>query len=131
LQGESIMNVPANLKYTSDHEWILVEGDIATIGITDYAQGELGDVVFVELPSVGESFGQGDVAATIEAVKTVADVFLPLSGSIEAVNEALDDNSEVINQDAYGEGWILKMKISDAAELDALMSAEDYQASIS
>jgi glycine cleavage system H protein len=125
------MNVPANLKYTSDHEWILVEGDIATIGITDYAQGELGDVVFVELPSVGESFGQGDVAATIEAVKTVADVFLPLSGSIEAVNEALDDNSEVINQDAYGEGWILKMKISDAAELDALMSAEDYQASIS
>lgn len=125
------MNVPANLKYTSDHEWILVEGDIATVGITDYAQGELGDVVFVELPSVGESFGQGDVAATIEAVKTVADVFLPLTGSIEAVNEALDDNSEVINQDAFGEGWILKMKIADASELDGLMSAEDYTASIS
>ena len=125
------MNVPANLKYTSDHEWILVEGDIATIGITDYAQGELGDVVFVELPAVGESFGQGDVAATIEAVKTVADVFLPLTGSIEAVNEALDENSEVINQDAFGEGWILKLKIADASELDGLMSAEDYTASIS
>lgn len=125
------MNVPADLKYTSDHEWIKIEGDIATIGVTDYAQGELGDVVFVELPGTGEEFGQGDVAATIEAVKTVADVFLPLSGSIEAVNEALDDNSELINQDAFGEGWILKIKMSDASEVDALMSAEDYTASIS
>ncbi len=125
------MNVPSHLKYTSDHEWILIEGDIATIGITDYAQGELGDVVFVELPPVDESFEKGDVAATIEAVKTVADVFLPLSGSIAAVNEALDDESDLINQDAFGAGWILKIKISDLSELDSLMNAEDYTASIS
>lgn len=125
------MNVPGELKYTSDHEWIRVEGDTAIIGITDYAQGELGDVVFVELPGIGEEFEQGDVAATIEAVKTVADVFLPLGGSIEAVNEALEDNSELINQDAYGEGWILKVKMSDPAELDTCMSAEDYTSSIS
>lgn len=125
------MNVPADLKYTSDHEWIKMDGDIATIGITDYAQGELGDVVFVELPEVGEEFGTGDVAATIEAVKTVADVFLPLSGSIVAVNGSLDDNSEIINEDAFGEGWILKMRISDESELDSLMSAADYEASIS
>ncbi|MCF7825853.1 MAG: glycine cleavage system protein GcvH [Candidatus Marinimicrobia bacterium] len=125
------MNVPADLKYTSDHEWIRVEGDSATIGITDYAQGELGDVVFVELPAVGEAFAQGDVAATIEAVKTVADVFLPLGGTIEAVNELLDDNSEIINQDAYGDGWILKVKINDISELDSCMSAKEYTASIS
>ncbi len=125
------MNVPAELKYTSDHEWIRVEGDSATIGITDYAQGELGDVVFVELPGVDEAFDKGDVAATIEAVKTVADVFLPLGGSIEAVNEKLDDNSELINQDAFGDGWILKIKMSDASELDSCMTAEEYSASIS
>ncbi len=125
------MNVPAELKYTSDHEWIRVEGDVITIGITDYAQGELGDVVFVELPEVGEEFAQADVAATIEAVKTVADVFLPVSGSIVAANESLDDDSELINQDAYGAGWILKVKMSDPSQLDALMSAEDYIASIS
>lgn len=125
------MNVPADLKYTTDHEWIKIDGDIATIGITDYAQGELGDVVFVELPGVGESFDKGDVAATIEAVKTVADVFLPLGGSIEAVNEQLDDASDLINQDAFGEGWILKVKLADPSEIDALMSAEDYLASIS
>ena len=125
------MNVPAELKYTSDHEWIRVEGDTATIGITDYAQGELGDVVFVELPGVDETFDKGDVAATIEAVKTVADVFLPLGGSIEAVNEKLDDTSELINQDAYGEGWILKIKMNDASELDGYMTAEEYTASIS
>jgi len=125
------MNVPEDLKYTSDHEWILVEDDIATIGITDYAQGELGDVVYVELPSSGESFLKGDVAATIEAVKTVADVFLPLTGTIEAVNEALDDTSELINQDAYADGWILKIKFTDASEMDEYMSAQDYIASIS
>lgn len=125
------MNVPAELKYTSDHEWIRVDGESATIGITDFAQGELGDVVFVELPGVGETFEKGDVAATIEAVKTVADVFLPLGGSIEAVNEKLEDESDIINQDAYGEGWILKIKISDLAELDSCMSAEEYTASIS
>ena len=125
------MNVPAELQYTSDHEWISVEGDSAIIGITDYAQGELGDVVFVELPGVDEEFEKGDVAATIEAVKTVADLFLPLGGSIEAVNEQLDDTSELINQDAYGEGWILKVKMSNASELDSCLSAEEYIASIS
>jgi len=125
------MNVPANLKYTSDHEWINIEGDIATIGITDYAQGELGDVVYVELPGSGEEYAKGDVAATIEAVKTVADVFLPLSGTIEAVNEALDDTAELINQDAYGDGWILKIKMSDPSEMDEFMSAQDYTNSIS
>ncbi|MBT3228571.1 MAG: glycine cleavage system protein GcvH [Candidatus Marinimicrobia bacterium] len=125
------MNVPAEFKYTSDHEWIRIEGDSATIGITDYAQGELGDVVFVELPDVGDEFEKGDVAATIEAVKTVADVFLPLSGSIEAVNEKLDDTSELINQDAYGDGWILKIKMSDPSELDSCMTAEEYIASVS
>ena len=125
------MNVPADLKYTRDHEWVKVEGDIATIGITDFAQGELGDVVFVELPSVGDAFSQGDVAATIEAVKTVADVFLPLGGTITAVNPELDDRSEVINQDAFGAGWILKLKISDPAELASLMNASDYADSIS
>jgi len=125
------MNVPANLKYTSDHEWINIEGDIATIGITDYAQGELGDVVYVELPGGGEEYAKGDVAATIEAVKTVADVFLPLSGTIEAVNEALDDTAELINQDAYGDGWILKIKMSDPSEMDEFMSAQDYTNSIS
>ena len=125
------MNVPAEFKYTSDHEWIRIEGDSATIGITDYAQGELGDVVFVELPDVGDEFEKGDVAATIEAVKTVADVFLPLSGSVEAVNEKLDDTSELINQDAYGDGWILKIKMSDPSELDSCMTAEEYIASVS
>ncbi len=125
------MNVPADLKYTSDHEWLRIEGDMVTIGITEYAQGELGDVVFVELPGVGEEFAKGDVVATIEAVKTVADVFLPLSGTIEAVNEVLDDTAELINQDAFGKGWILKMKLSEPSELDELMSAEDYTTSIS
>ena len=125
------MNVPAELKYTSDHEWIRVDGEVATIGITDYAQGELGDVVFVELPGVGEDFSQGDVAATIEAVKTVADVFLPVSGSVMAVNENLEDNSELINQDAYGDGWILKVNMSDVSELKTCMTAEEYISSIS
>ena len=125
------MNVPADLKYTSDHEWLRIEGDMVTIGITEYAQGELGDVVFVELPGVGEEFAKGDVVATIEAVKTVADVFLPLSGTIEAANEVLDDTAELINQDAFGKGWILKMKLSEPSELDELMSAEDYTTSIS
>ena len=125
------MNVPAELKYTSDHEWIRVEGDSATIGITDYAQGELGDVVFVELPDIGDAFDKEDAIATIEAVKTVADVLLPMGGTVEAVTEKLDDASEIINQDAYGEGWILKIKMSDPTELDSCMTAAEYIASIS
>ena len=125
------MNVPTDLKYSEDHEWIKVDGDTATIGITDYAQGELGDVVFVELPAAGESFDKGDVAGTIEAVKTVADLFMPVSGSIAAVNEALEDSSELINSDAYADGWILKISLSDPSELEALMDAQAYTASIS
>ena len=125
------MNVPADLKYTSDHEWIRIEGDLVTIGITDYAQGELGDVVFVELPGIGEEFSQGDVVGTIEAVKTVADILIPASGTITAVNEALDDNSELINQDAYADGWILEFKFNNRSEFDSFMSAEEYTASIS
>jgi len=124
------MNVPEELKYTSDHEWIRINGETATIGITDHAQGELGDVVFVELPQAGESFAAGDVVATIEAVKTVADVFMPVSGTIQEVNSALDDNSELINQDAYGAGWIMKVAIQNAAELETLMGAAEYSASI-
>jgi glycine cleavage system H protein len=125
------MNVPQDLKYSKDHEWIRVEGDTATVGITDFAQGELGDVVFVELPGVGDTFGEGDVAATIEAVKTVADVFLPLTGEITAVNAELESNSEIINQEPYAEGWILKLKISDPEEINALMDAAAYTALIS
>ena len=125
------MNVPADLRYTSDHEWIRIEGDLVTIGITDYAQGELGDVVFVELPGIGEEFSQGDVVGTIEAVKTVADILIPASGTITAVNEALDDNSELINQDAYADGWILEFKFNNSSEFDSFMSAEEYTASIS
>jgi len=125
------MNVPEDVKYTNDHEWNRIDGDQVTIGITDYAQSELGDVVFVELPESGETFSQGDVAATIEAVKTVADVLCPVSGTIAAVNDALDDASELINQDPYGDGWILKVTFSDAGELENLMNAADYTALIS
>jgi len=107
------MNVPTDLKYTDDHEWIRIDGDEVTIGITDYAQGELGDVVFVELPGAGDNFAKGDVAATIEAVKTVADVFLPLTGEVTEVNAVLEDQPETINEDAFGAGWILKMKLGD------------------
>ena len=124
------MHVPEDLKYTDDHEWIRINGDQAVIGITEYAQSELGDVVFVELPEVGDAFARGDVAATIEAVKTVADVLSPISCTITAVNDALDDASELINQDAYGEGWILKVAVQDPAELENLMKAADYQALI-
>lgn len=125
------MNIPSDLKYSNDHEWVRVEGDTVTIGITDYAQGELGDVVFVELPAPGDAFDKGDVAGTIEAVKTVADLFLPIGGTITEVNEQLEDNSELINQDAFGEGWIFKMTMSDSSELDDLVDAEGYKTIIS
>ncbi|MCF7801418.1 MAG: glycine cleavage system protein GcvH [Candidatus Marinimicrobia bacterium] len=121
------MNVPENLKYTEEHEWVKVDGNMATIGITDHAQGELGDVVFVEMPTVGESFKKGDVVASIEAVKTVADVFLPVSGAITEVNEALNDAPETINQDAFGGGWMFKVEMSDKSEVDDLLSAESYK----
>lgn len=121
------MNVPENLKYTEEHEWVKVDGNIATIGITDHAQGELGDVVFVEMPTVGDSFKKGEVVASIEAVKTVADVFLPVSGTITEVNEALNDAPETINQDAFGDGWMFKVEMSDKSEVDDLLSAESYK----
>ncbi len=124
------MNVPENLKYTENHEWILVDGDTATIGISDYAQKELGDIVFVEVETVGEELAQGDTFGTIEAVKTVADSFLPVSGEVTEKNEELADQPELINNDPYGKGWIVKVKISDASELDGLLSAEDYKAKI-
>jgi len=121
------MNVPENLKYTKDHEWALVQDDTATIGITDYAQGELGDIVYLELPTVGDTATQGEAIGTIEAVKTVADMYTPLSGEVIEVNEALEDASELLNKDPYGEGWIAKIKLSDPAEVEKLLSPADYQ----
>lgn len=122
------MNVPENLKYTKEHEWLLDNGDgTATIGITDFAQGELGDIVFVELEEAGESFDQDDVFGTVEAVKTVSELFSPISGEITEVNEELEDNPELVNEDCYEKGWLVKMKISDASQLDDLMDAEAYK----
>jgi glycine cleavage system H protein len=121
------MNIPINLKYTKDHEWARLEGDQAVVGVTEYAQSQLGDVVYLELPKVGEVISQGDVIGTIEAVKTVADVFSPVSGEIIAVNDALKDASELINKDPYGEGWIAIVKLSDPAELDTLIAPADYE----
>ncbi len=121
------MNVPKNLKYTRDHEWILVEDDIVTIGITDHAQGELGDIIFIELPEEGDTFEKGESIGTIEAVKTVADLFTPVSGEIIEINEDLEDASEKINNDAFGEGWIVKIKLSTSSELDELLTAEEYE----
>ncbi|HCL00211.1 MAG TPA: glycine cleavage system protein GcvH [Candidatus Marinimicrobia bacterium] len=121
------MNIPGNLKYTKDHEWALAEGGIATIGVTEYAQGELGDVVYVELPTVGDTVAKGDSIGTIEAVKTVADVYSPVSGEVVGINETLTDNSELLNKDPYGEGWIAKIKMTDNSELDEMLNAEDYK----
>ena len=124
------MNFPENLKYTKDHEWISVEGDVATVGITDFAQSELGDIVFVDISTQGESLGQHDVFGTVEAVKTVSDLYMPISGEILEVNSGLDSIPENVNSDAYGSGWMVKVKLSNASELDGLMSATDYKALI-
>ncbi|MEY4215934.1 MAG: hypothetical protein RLZZ68_390 [Bacteroidota bacterium] len=121
------MSVPTNLKYTKEHEWILIEGDVATIGITDFAQGELGDIVYVEIETVGETLSKDEVFGSVEAVKTVSDLFMPVSGEILALNEALEGNPEAVNKDPYGEGWMIKVRVSDPAELDQLMDAEAYQ----
>ena len=121
------MNVPANLKYTEDHEWVKVDGDVAVVGITDYAQGELGDVVFVDIQTAGETLAKGDVFGTIEAVKTVADSFMPVSGEVLEVNEALDGAPDLVNSDPYGDGWMIKIKFSDASEFDNLLTAEQYK----
>jgi len=121
------MKIPENLKYTKDHEWIILDGDIATIGITDFAQGELGDIVFVEIETVGEKLSKEEVFGTIEAVKTVSDVFMPMSGEILEKNENLDESPETINKDPYGKGWMIKVQISDPSEFDELLSAAEYQ----
>lgn len=120
------MNVPANLKYTEDHEWVKIDGDIATVGITDFAQSELGDIVFVDIQTAGETLAQGEVFGTIEAVKTVADAFMPISGEVVEVNEALDGAPELVNSDPYEAGWMIKIKFSDASEIDNLLTAAQY-----
>lgn len=122
------MNLPENLKYTSEHEWISVEGDVATVGITSFAQGELGDIVFVEIETEGETLAKGETFGTIEAVKTVSDLFMPVGGEVVEVNPALEASPELVNKDPYGEGWLIKISISDAIELDTLLSAAEYQA---
>lgn len=124
------MSVLENLKYTKDHEWIRVEGDEAYIGITDFAQGELGDIVFVEVETEGESLDKEEAFGTIEAVKTVSDLFMPMSGKVLEFNADLEDAPELINSDPFSKGWIIKVKIADASELDDLMSSEEYQALI-
>jgi glycine cleavage system H protein len=121
------MNIPAELKYTKDHEWTKSDGDTVTVGITDYAQGELGDVVYVELPEVGDTVEKETSFGTIEAVKAVADLFSPLSGEVVEINEKLEDDPEIVNKDPYGDGWMVKIKVSDAAELDELMDAQAYE----
>ena len=124
------MNIPTNLKYTKDHEWVSIEGDIATIGITDFAQKELGDIVYVEVDSLDQTLGKDEVFGTVEAVKTVSDLFLPLSGEIVEFNDELESNPETVNTDPYGAAWMIKVKISDASEIDSLLSSEDYKALI-
>lgn len=124
------MNIPENLKYTKDHEWVRVEGNIATVGITDFAQSELGDIVFVEIDTEDEELAQEDVFGTIEAVKTVSDLYMPLSGTIIEVNENLESQPELVNKDPYDGGWMVKVEIKDKAEIDKLLSAEQYKALI-
>ena len=125
------MKIPDNLKYTSDHEWVKVEGVNAYIGITDFAQSELGDIVFIEFPEVGDIFSEGDVFGTVEAVKTVADLFAPISGEIIEINDTLENSPESINIDAYNDGWIIKIKIGNSDELDSLLDPQSYKGLIS
>ncbi|MDX5418318.1 MAG: glycine cleavage system protein GcvH [Hymenobacteraceae bacterium] len=121
------MNLPENLKYTKDHEWVRVEGDVAYVGITDFAQSELGDIVYVDIDTVDKQIGQNDVFGTVEAVKTVSDLFSPLSGTVQEFNDKLDGSPELVNADPYGDGWIIKMSIDDASEVEGLLSAEAYR----
>ena len=124
------MSIPANLKYTKEHEWVRVEGDVAYVGITDYAQSELGEIVFVEVETVGESLAVGEVFGTVEAVKTVSELFLPVDGEVLEFNATLEDAPELVNEDPYGKGWMVKLSVADAAQLDGLLSAADYEALI-
>jgi glycine cleavage system H protein len=121
------MNIPDNLKYTKDHEWVRLEGDIATIGITDFAQKELGDIVYVDINTVGETVEQEAVFGTVEAVKTVSDLFMPITGEVIEVNSNLESAPDSVNSDPYGEGWMVKVKVADPASVNALLSAEDYK----
>lgn len=121
------MNIPAELKYTKDHEWISIDGEVATVGITDFAQGELGDIVYVEVETLDETLEMDEIFGTVEAVKTVSDLFLPLSGEIIEFNKVLEDEPEKVNTDPYGEGWMIKIKISDPSQVDKLLSAEAYK----
>jgi len=125
------MNIPSELKYTKDHEWVKIDGDVATVGITDFAQGELGDIVYVEVETLDESLDKDEVFGTVEAVKTVSDLFLPLSGEIIAFNEGLEDEPEKVNSDPYGEGWMIKIKISDTSQIEELLSDVGYKELIS
>lgn len=120
------MNIPQELKYTKDHEWVRIDGDVATVGITEFAQSELGDIVYVEIETEGETIKAEEVFGSIEAVKTVSDLFMPVSGEITEFNEALEAAPEVVNSDPYGDGWMIKIKITDPSELDALLDATDY-----
>lgn len=124
------MNIPANLKYSADHEWIKIEGNIATVGITDFAQGQLGDIVFVDIQTEDETLEQGDIFGAIEAVKTVADAIMPLSGKITEVNTELESSPEAVNKDPYGAGWMIKIELSNPSEVDTLLDAEGYKAII-
>lgn len=121
------MNFPTDVKYTKDHEWIRVDGDVAYVGITDYAQSELGEIVYVDITTEGETVGKEEVFGTIEAVKTVSDLFMPVTGEVLEVNPELEDAPQFVNEDAYGKGWIIKVSVSDAAELDELLSAAEYE----
>ncbi len=122
------MSIPNNLKYTKDHEWVKIEGDIATVGITAFAQGELGDIVYVEIETVGETIDKEEIFGSIEAVKTVSDLFMPLTGEILEFNDQLEKTPEIVNSDPYGDGWMVKVKIADASELDELLDAAAYEA---
>ena len=124
------MNFPAGLKYTKDHEWIKVEGNVATIGITEFAQRELGDIVYIDIPSIGKPVTKEDVFGTVEAVKTVSDLFMPVDGTVTEVNKLLDSQPELVNSDPYGDGWMVKISLANAADTEGLLSADDYKAII-
>ena len=124
------MNIPSNLKYTKDHEWIQIEGNIATVGITDFAQGELGDIVYIDVDTLDDTVAEGDVFGSVEAVKTVSDLFMPLTGEIIAFNEALEDDPELVNSDPYDQGWMIKIKFSDESQIADLLDAVAYESLI-
>ncbi|MGV3547080.1 MAG: glycine cleavage system protein GcvH [Pedobacter sp.] len=124
------MNFPSELKYTKDHEWVSVSGNVATIGITDFAQRELGDIVYIDINTVGSEVAAEEVFGTVEAVKTVSDLFMPVAGTVDEVNDALNNNPELVNSDPYGEGWMVKVTLANAADVDGLLSADEYKALI-